>query len=139
VKGSGTSSSAHSYSYTDASVSSGTYAYRLKQIDNNGMFKYSSEAEITVSVPKVFTLNQNYPNPFNPTTTISFTLAQDGFTTLKIYDVLGREIATLASGELKANMVNNVTFDASRFASGIYFARLQHNGKSLVQKMLMTK
>ncbi len=71
VAGNGTSSSAHSYSYTDASVSSGTYAYRLKQIDNSGTFKYSSETEVTIAVPTSYALGQNYPNPFNPTTTIN--------------------------------------------------------------------
>jgi hypothetical protein len=139
VKGSGTSNSAHSYSYTDASVSSGTYAYRLKQIDNNGTYKYSSEAEVTVSVPKIFALNQNYPNPFNPTTTIRFTLAQDGFTTLKIYDMLGREVATLASGELKAGMVNTVTFNASKLSSGVYFSKLESNGIVQIKKLVLMK
>ena len=139
VKGSGTSNSAHSYSYTDASVSSGTYAYKLKQIDNDGTYKYLYEAEVTVSVPNVFALNQNYPNPFNPTTTISFTLAQDGFTTLKIYDVLGREVATLASGELKANVVNTVTFNASKLSSGVYFSKLDSNGSIQIKKMALMK
>ena len=139
VKGSGTSNSAHSYSYTDASVSSGTYAYRLKQIDNNGTYKYSSEAEVTVSVPKIFALNQNYPNPFNPTTTMSFTLAQDGFTTLKIYNVLGCEVATLASGELKANVVNIVMFNASKLSSGVYFSKLESNGSVEIKKLVLMK
>jgi len=139
VRGSGTSNRAHSYSYTDASVSSGTYAYRLKQIDNNGTYKYSSEAEVTVSGLKVFALNQNYPNPFNPTTTISFTLAQDGFTTLKIYDVLGREVATLASGGLKANVVNTVTFNASKLSSGVYFSKLENNGSVQIKKLVLMK
>ena len=139
MKGSGTSNSAHSYSYTDASVSSGTYAYRLKQIDNNGTYKYSSEAEVTVSVPKVFALNQNYPNQFNPTTTITFTLAQDGFTTLKVYNILGKEVATLANGEMKAGVANTVSFNASKLSSGVYFYRLQAGSFTEIKKLLLLR
>ena len=139
VKGSGTSNSAHSYSYTDASVSSGTYAYRLKQIDNDGTYKYSSEAEISISIQKLFMLNQNYPNPFNPTTTFSFTLAQNGFTTLKIYDILGKEVATLVNGEMKAGLQNRVNFDASNLSSGVYFSRLENNGSVQIKKLVLIK
>jgi hypothetical protein len=139
VKGSGTSNNEHSYSYIDANVSSGTYAYRLKQIDNNGTFKYSGEAEVTIAVPKVLALNQNYPNPFNPTTMIAFTLAQDGFTTLKIYDVLGREVATLVNGEMKAGIMNTVNFNASKLSSGVYFSRLESSGNIQIKKMLLMK
>jgi hypothetical protein len=139
VEGSGASNSMHSYSYTDASVSSGTYVYRLKQIDNNGTYKYSSEVEITIVVPKVVALNQNYPNPFNPTTTITFTLAQDGFTTLKIYDVLGREVTTLVNGEMKSGMVNTVSFNASKLSSGVYFSRLKAGPFVSTKKLILIK
>jgi hypothetical protein len=139
VAGNGTSNTAHSYSYTDAGVSSGTFVYRLKQIDNNGIFKYSSEVEASVSVPKIFVLNQNYPNPFNPTTTITFTLAQDGLTTLKIYDVLGREVATLMNDNLKAGAVNTVTFNASMLSSGVYFSRLENHGNVQIKKLVLMK
>jgi hypothetical protein len=138
VAGSGTSNTEHTYSYSDANISSGTYAYRLKQIDNSGTFKYSNEAEVTISVPKVLTL-ANYPNPFNPTTTLSFTLAQDGFTTLKIYNVLGKEVATLVNGEMKAGITNTVAFDASKLASGVYFSRLENNGSAQIKKLVLMK
>jgi tetratricopeptide (TPR) repeat protein len=85
----------------------------------------------------------NYPNPFNPTTTISFQLAVASKVSLKIYDVLGREIVTLVSGEKPAGVYNAI-FDGTRFASGMYFARFivnPQNGKQIVQvkKMLMLK
>ena len=77
VAGSGTSNSTHKYSYSDASVVSGTYAYRLKQIDNDGTFKYSQSVQLEVQLaPAAIGLNQNYPNPFNPTTMISFAVAR---------------------------------------------------------------
>ena len=139
VQGNGTSNVQHSYSFSDKVTVSGTYAYRLKQIDNSGAFKYSQEAEVTIEVPKVFMLNQNYPNPFNPTTTISFTLAQDGMTTLKIFDITGREVATLANGMMKAGVVQQVTFDASRLSSGIYFSCLESNGLRQIKKLMLMK
>jgi hypothetical protein len=90
-------------------------------------------------VPGVFVLNQNYPNPFNPTTTITFTLAKSGWAMLKVYDLLGREVATLVNGEVKAGMVNTVTFNASKLASGIYFSRLESSGSVQLKKMMLVK
>jgi Secretion system C-terminal sorting domain len=139
VAGNGTSNTEHIYSYTDNTALSGTYMYRLKQIDNDGTYKYSSETEVTISIPKVFALNQNYPNPFNPTTTLTFTLAQDGFTTLKIYDILGKKVAALVNGEMKAGVQNTVTFDASKLSSGVYFSRLDNNGNAQIKKLLLMK
>jgi uncharacterized protein (TIGR03790 family) len=139
VGGHGTSNSMHAYSYNDATVSSGTYAYRLKQMNNDGTFQYSSEVEVMLSMPTALVLNQNYPNPFNPTTTMTFTLAEDGYTTLKIYDVLGKEIATLVSGEMKAGVMNTVTFNASKLSSGMYFSKLESHGNVQVRKLTLMK
>jgi hypothetical protein len=94
---------------------------------------------IEVVAPKVFELSQNYPNPFNPTTTIEFTLPSDGRVVLKVYDITGRELATLLDEERKAGVYQQVVFDASRLASGVYFARLQFGGKQLLKKMLLLK
>ncbi len=120
VAGNGTSNVAHTYSYTDANVSSGKYAYRLKQIDNSGTYKYSSEAEVSVTTPKNFMLSQNYPNPFNPTTTITYDIPAVGslhVVTLKVYDIIGREVATLVNESKEAGSYQ-VTFNASKLASG---------------------
>jgi Ice-binding-like/Secretion system C-terminal sorting domain len=86
-----------------------------------------------------FSLLQNYPNPFNPTTAISFTLAKDGFTTLKIYDVLGREVATLVNGVMKAEVLNKVNFNASKLSSGVYFSRLESGGNVQMKKLVLMK
>ena len=123
VQGNGTSNIAHSYSYADASVSSGTYAYRLKQIDNDGTFKYSSEAQATIVAPKKFSLNQNFPNPFNPTTTISYNLPQHSNVKIAVYDIMGREVATLVNETKDAGSYQTV-WNANRFASGMYFYKL---------------
>jgi hypothetical protein len=70
---------------------------------------------------------------------MQFSVPQDGYASLKIYNILGQEVATLFAGMAKAGHYIPATFNASRLASGIYFARLQYSGKSLVQRMLLTK
>lgn len=140
VPGNGTSNTPHWYSYTGEKLGAGTSSYRLKQIDHDGGFVYSQEISVQAGGgPKVFALNQNYPNPFNPTTTMQFTVPGDGRATLVVYNVLGQEAAILFDGLAAAGEYHQATFDGSHFASGIYFARLQFAGKTLVRKLLMTK
>jgi hypothetical protein len=108
--------------------------------DTSGALKATSvQSQDDPAVPRVFALNQNYPNPFNPSTTITFTLAKDGITTLKIYDMLGREVATLVNGDQKAGVINTVTFNASKLSSGVYFSRLVSNGSVQVKKLILMK
>ena len=89
-------------------------------------------------LPVDFKLSQNYPNPFNPTTTIEFALPKAGKYTLKIYNVLGQEVASLINNELNAGNFK-VTFDASRVASGIYIYRLNGNNVNISKKMMLIK
>lgn len=89
-------------------------------------------------LPTGFILAQNYPNPFNPTTQIKFTLDQAGATSLLVYDITGRVVADLVSGNLQAGGYV-AKFDATNLASGTYFYTLTHNGVSLSKKMLLTK
>jgi hypothetical protein len=86
-----------------------------------------------------FDLHQNYPNPFNPTTTIEFTTPNDGPATLKVYNIIGQDVATLFDGAAKAGEYHQVVFNGSRFASGVYFVRVEFGGKQLLKKMLMLK
>jgi hypothetical protein len=89
-------------------------------------------------VPHVFALEQNYPNPFNPTTTIRFSLAVDGLTSLKVYNILGQEVATLVN-EMKHAGSHSVQWNASSLTSGVYFTRLTQNDKVSVHKTLLMK
>ena len=86
-----------------------------------------------------FILYQNYPNPFNPKTTISFTLDEDGFTTLKIYDLFGKEIETIVQDYLIAGQLYKFEFDGSRLTSGIYFCKLQSKDKIMAKKITLIK
>ena len=91
------------------------------------------------NIPLEFALYQNYPNPFNPSTTIEFTVPVREETSLKVYNILGQEVAVLFNGVAEAGQYHRVDFDASRLASGIYFARVQSGGKSLLKKMMLLK
>jgi hypothetical protein len=143
VPGFGTTSEPKSYSFTDVNLQTGTYTYRLKQIDHNGSYEYSGEVKVEVVVPFEFSLEQNYPNPFNPSTTISFSLAQDSKVSLKVFNVLGEEAAVLLNNDLSAGS-HQVNFDASVLNSGIYFYRLTASGIdgskfTDIRKMTLTK
>ena len=90
------------------------------------------------SIPTDFVLNQNYPNPFNPTTKITFSVPVSGFYTVKVYDILGKEVSTLVAEELSAGPYS-VSFNAKNLASGTYVYRLIGNNVALSQKMLLVK
>ena len=78
-----------------------------------------------VEEPLQYKLEQNYPNPFNPTTTLSFALAQESFVTLKIYNILGQEVATLINREQMDEGTQEMEFDASSLSSGVYLYRIK--------------
>ncbi len=98
----------------------------------------STFAETTGEVPLTFALSQNYPNPFNPTTTMRFSVTEAGPTTLRIYDILGREVATPVNENLPPGTYN-VRFDASGLPSGTYISVLTAEGKRKTVKMLLMK
>jgi hypothetical protein len=143
VAGFGTSTEPHSYSFIDASVNEGTYFYRLKQLDFDGTFEFFDAIEVDIAIPDVFALAQNYPNPFNPSTRIDFSLAVDSKVSLKVFDVLGQEVATLINTSLVAGS-HYVDFNAASINSGVYFYRIEAIGIdgtnfTHVKKMILTK
>ncbi len=85
-----------------------------------------------------YELYQNYPNPFNPTTTIRYAIPQDGIVTIKIFDVLGQQVATLKNEFQKANRYE-VQFNSKGLASGVYIYKLQVNDYSESKKMMILK
>ena len=96
------------------------------------------EAETSNIIPNSFTLEQNYPNPFNPATTIKYGVPQDANVRIVIYDLLGREVAVLVDGLVKAGNYEAV-FNATNLSSGIYFYRLQSDNFTQIKKMLLLK
>jgi photosystem II stability/assembly factor-like uncharacterized protein len=149
VPGFGTTTEPKSYSFTDEDVTTGTYKYRLKQIDFDGSYEHSKEIEVAVDfTPKEFVLYQNYPNPFNPSTTIKFeipdveTTRRVVFTTLKVYDILGNEVATLVNEEKQPGAYEvefNLESSIRNPASGVYFYQLKAGSFIQTKKMVLAK
>lgn len=96
------------------------------------------ERESFASVVSNFELYQNHPNPFNSTTTISYALPKAGNVVLKVYDILGKEVATLVNGYKQTGRYT-VEFDASKLSSGMYIYKLVSEKYSAVKKMLLVK
>ena len=141
LKGYGSSNSAKEYSFIDKIKNNETaarYSYRLKQIDNNGLFKYSNEIEVAFNSAMNFSLEQNYPNPFNPSTTIRFQIPFETHVRLAVYDILGRVVKILFDEDTKAGLFT-VNFNAGSLSSGLYFCKLETPSYSEVRKMLLLK
>lgn len=136
--GNGTTTEPMAYTFTNRHVLPGSYAYRLKQIDLDGSFNYSGQVDAEVAVQLQFALSCNYPNPFNPSTQIEYTIPEDAYVTLKVFNTLGQEAVCLVDGLVKAGS-HQVTFNASGMSSGVYFYKIESGSKILVKKMMVLK
>ncbi len=134
--------------FVDSATTNGiTYYYKIAGIDNHGNVGAPSE-ELNQKVlavqgtgdvsPNVFKLAQNFPNPFNPSTVIRYQLPLSNQVSMKVYDAIGREVATLVN-EVKEAGYYSVTFDASKLSSGIYFVKLQSGEKVQLKKMILLR
>lgn len=133
LSGNGTTTIQHNYSFNDKIIKSGKYFYRLKQIDFDGKTEYSKAIEVNTTAVN-FSLSQNYPNPFNPTTQINYSISKTGFVSIKIFNILGKEI-TLLVNEIKEPGSYELTFDATLLPSGIYFYRIESGSYKEIKKM----
>ena len=144
IQGNGTTTENKHYFFSDnvKDFNSSKLFYRLKQIDFDGTFKYSKEIEVDINLPTRFQLEQNYPNPFNPVTFIKYQLPHKSFVTLKVFDILGKEVETLVNEEKDAGFYQ-LSFDASfasgGLTSGVYFYTLQTENYSTTKKMILLK
>ena len=147
VAGHGTTLVPQDYSWIHDNVSPGTLYYRLKQIDLDGSVHYTDAVEVVVGaltgtgeqdVPRVFSLSQNYPNPFNPSTIIRYTLPKESSVSLRVYNLLGQEVAVLAEGLQKAGEYQ-VQLDAGNLASGTYLYRLSTDDFASSRKLIVLR
>ena len=138
LNGHGNSNSPKDYSFVDANPLSGTACYRLKQIDNNGRFKYSDIVVLKSNLGKKYVLAQNYQNPFNPTTVISYSIPNASHVSIKVFDVLGNTIATLIDKNQEIGSYK-VSFDATKLSNGVYFYKINAGQFTSTKKMLLLK
>jgi len=110
----------------------------LKQIDFGGQFEYSDEIEVEVNGQLTFGLEQNYPNPFNPSTNIKYSVPENGFVNLSVYNLVGEEVSVLVSGQVNAGFYE-IEFDATTLPSGIYFYKLQAGNFVEIKKLVLMK
>lgn len=130
IGGAGTSLEEHSYRWVDENAGSGSYVYRVRQMDLNGDVSYSPEVEVSAltgvadgSSPARFSLSSNYPNPFNPETQVAFELPSSSMVMVRVYDVTGRTVATLVEGRRDAGN-HEIRWNAVSQPSGVYYCRM---------------
>ncbi|MBI2416750.1 MAG: DUF3494 domain-containing protein [Ignavibacteriales bacterium] len=138
IAGAGNSNSSKDYSYIDDNARYGKFAYRLKQIDNDGNFSLSNIINVDLGTSNKYSLGQNYPNPFNPTTKIDFNISTAGRVSLKVFNTLGNEEITLVNGHFEPGTYS-IELNANKFNSGIYFYTLQTDGYKKTLKMIVVK
>ena len=138
VAGFGTTTEPKAYSFVDSKLQEGSFTYRLKQIDFDGTYTYSEEVNVDVEIPLEYALEQNYPNPFNPSTTIKYSIPEDGFVKLAIYNMLGEEVAAIVNTTQKAGRYE-VNFNASGLASGVYVYRIEAANFTASKKLMLMK
>ncbi|MEO6695629.1 MAG: T9SS type A sorting domain-containing protein, partial [Ignavibacteria bacterium] len=140
IEGQGNTLLQHDYTFSDRGLISGNYNYRLKQIDFNGNHHYYYLSnEIEIGNPNEFSISQNYPNPFNPNTRIDFDIPENSKVVISVYDISGKEIASLLNEQKPAGYYS-VYFNAGNFSSGMYFYRMTTDkGFIAVRKMLFLK
>jgi hypothetical protein len=138
IQGHGNSNSPKEYSFLDKPNGGNKFKYRLKQIDIDGKYEYSPEVEVILDIPAKFSVKQNFPNPFNPTTKIEFSIPSDNLAQIKVYNVLGMEVATLLN-EYRQAGTHNLEFNASNLSSGIYFYKVVSGNYSETKKMILLR
>ena len=140
VKGNGTTTNPHDYSFVDKQLQPGNYFYRLKQLDFNGKYHFSQVIEVQVVQGMKYALLQNYPNPFNPETAIKYSIPQDGKVSIIIYNITGKEVATLVNKDMVAGTYevkwNGKDDYGNSVTSGVYFVKLT-SGKFTDTKKIM--
>jgi len=139
-KGIGTTSEPTYYSFEDdiAGINATALEYRLKQIDYNGSFSFSEIISVSNLAPNGFVFEQNYPNPFNPSTNIRYAVANKQFVSIKVYDVIGNEIATLVNEEKPAGSYE-VEFNAGNISAGVYYYTIVTESFVQTKKMILLK
>ncbi|MGE5621122.1 MAG: two-component regulator propeller domain-containing protein [archaeon] len=133
-------------SFTDSTATQkGNYQYRVKAFTKDAQSDYCAPVIVSVTSvkntdkgPLTFALEQNYPNPFNPATKIKYSIAKESFVTLRVFNLLGKEVASIVTGR-QTTGVYEVSFDGSSLPSGIYLYRLEAGSNIITKKFVLIK
>ena len=138
VPGNGTTSNGIQYSFEDNDLFAGRIFYRLKQLDFNGEFEYSSEILVEVLILTDYQLFQNYPNPFNPSTSIKYSVPVQSKIKITLYDIIGNEVSTLFEG-IQPSGVHEINLTADNLPSGVYFVSMTAENFNKAIKITLMK
>ncbi len=143
VRGNGTTTQPHSYSFVDKNSKPGRYSYRLRQIDTDGALHFSPTIDVVILPPQRFTLSQNYPNPFNANTKIEYALPEKSHVQIILYNIRGEKIKTLVAEEQEAGH-HTVAWDGADergrvVSSGVYIFKMTAGGFSDCKKLLLLR
>jgi hypothetical protein len=143
VPGSGTTTEQKEYTFVTNHFEQGINIYRLKQVDFSGTFSYSNEIEVMHNTPDEFALLQNFPNPFNPLTKFTYKIVSPGEVTLKVYNVLGKEVSSVINDFHNPGIYEIIwtaeDFKGNSLPSGIYIAKLQSDNQVQTIKLSLIK
>lgn len=123
VEGQGTTNDAQRYVFSTSQLNAGKYTFRLKQVDFDGAFAFSSEVEVTIGADEDLSLSEAYPNPFNPVTAMTLTVAKGQRVSVDVYNIQGQKVGSLFSDYLEANQAREIRFEAGSLPSGSYLIR----------------
>lgn len=133
------------YVWEDRSAGNGQWYYRLKLVGNDGVVDVTepvlaaSVTSVLETVPAGYELRQNFPNPFNPETNIQFSVEKSGPATLRVYNLIGQEIASLFNGVAEAGKLYSIQFNGASLTSGMYFYKLESGGRTAIKKLTLVK
>ena len=139
IKGNETTTERSDYTFTDRNINNGNYYYRLKQFDFNGTYSYLPVINIQMGVSDLsYKLEQNYPNPFNPSTTINYSVPENTFVKLEVFNSIGQKVKTLIN-EVKEAGDYRIDFNAAALPGGVYLYKLDAGKYSEARKMILLK
>jgi hypothetical protein len=139
VDGAGTSLEARTYTYTVKGLDVGTHRFRLKQLDYDGSFEFSSVVEAAIELAGTHRLGAAYPNPFNPSTTFELVVGREQVVKIDIINALGQRVQRLFEGSMEANKPTNFTFQAGNLPTGLYFYRAVGETFAQTRQVLLVK
>ncbi len=139
IEGAGSSDQNQHYSYDVENLHTGIYNLRLKQIDFDGSYNYSKIIEVDLDLGRSFQWDRAYPNPFNPSTTIGFSVKEQGQVSMKLYDLEGRVVKKLFAGHTQSGSIQRVHIEASNLPSGTYIVRIEGKDFSATQPIVLLK
>ncbi len=139
ISGHGNSNSPKSYDFIDNESPTGELEYRLKQLDTDGSFEYSETIIVELGTPTKYDIQQNHPNPFNPSTEINYSIPKSGKVILRVYSILGEEVAMLVNENKEAGEYTVHFMTEGSLASGIYITRMESGSYSKTIKMILLR